>query len=398
MTAMSGESRHIIIWNGLLLRPSETFVRVQAAALRRFVPHFAGVRFAGEPSLVSREQCLLVNRGGALGAARELAFKLTGTVPAMRRSLERLRPSLLHAHHGVSGTLALPLTRALGIPLVVTFHGADATTHTPSHYLSFAQWASRRRSGQFKREAALFIAVSNFIKQKLVDRGFPPESVVVHYIGVNTRDFRPDPAVPREPVILFVGRLAEKKGCEYLIRAMEQVQHAAPELSLIIVGDGPLKSELQALAAAKVRRCSFLGLQSHEQVRQWMKRASILAAPSVTAASGDSEGLPTVIIEAQAMGLPVVASDHAGIGEAIIQGETGLMAPERDVATFAGHITRLSRDPSLRSTLAVNARRQVERKFDIRSQTAALEDIYEDVLAIASRPRRTFATAGGAVF
>src|SRR5262249_50798333 len=124
-----------------------------------------------------------------------------------------------------------------------------------------------------------------------------------------------------------------------------------------------------------------LGMQSHDVVKGWMSRASMLVAPSVTAASGDSEGLPTVIVEAQAMGLPVIATDHAGNTEAITDGQTGLIAAERDVEALAKHIARLAGDKELWARLSDNARRQTERHFDIRKQTRILEGLYEDVLA-----------------
>jgi len=207
----------------------------------------------------------------------------------------------------------------------------------------------------------------------------------VHHIGVNTDTFRADPAVAREPVALFVGRLVEKKGVEYLLRAMARVQRTVPNLHLVIAGDGPLRTSLEPLAA-KLRRCTFLGMQSHDVVKGWMNRASMLVAPSVTAASGDSEGLPTVIVEAQAMGLPVIATDHAGNTEAVADGRTGLIAEERDVQTLANHMVRLSSDRALWARLSHNARRQAEEQFDIREQTGILEDLYEDVLARSAAP------------
>src|SRR5207342_2429893 len=97
-------------------------------------------------------------------------------------------------------------------------------------------------------------------------------------------------------------------------------------------------------------------------------RASMFAAPSVTAASGETEGLPTVIVEAQAMGLPVIATDHAGNTEAITDGQTGLIVEERDVDALAKHIARLAGDMELRARLSANARRQTELRFDIRKQ------------------------------
>jgi glycosyltransferase involved in cell wall biosynthesis len=268
--------------------------------------------------------------------------------------------------------------------LIVTFYGADATvTAKSARFTSVAGWTFHQRARWLKEEPALIIAVSQFIKRTLVARGYPENKIVAHYYGVDTAKFRANRAVAREPVVLFVGRLAEKKGVEYLLRAMGQVQKTLPHLHLVIVGDGPLRSELELLSR-QLRRCTFLGMQSHTVVKNWMNRASVLVAPSVTAASGDSEGLPTVIVEAQAMGLPVIATDHAGNTEAITDGQTGLIAAERDVDTLAKHIQLLSSNNELWARLSENARRQTERIFDLCKQTRILESLYDDVLARAT--------------
>jgi colanic acid/amylovoran biosynthesis glycosyltransferase len=378
---MNPERSNVIIWCGIVLSRSETFVRGQAASMERFKAHFAGGRSNGAESLIPLDDCLLVNRGGPVGKLQETTFMLTGIAPRLKRQIKRLRPALIHAHHGVSGATALTLARSLRLPLVVTFHGADATVGVKSSpFKSVAGWTFNRRAQRLKEEPALIIAVSQFIKRKLVASGYPEHKIVVHYIGVDTDKFRADRAVAREPVVLFVGRLSEKKGAEYLLRAMEQVQTHSPHLHLVIAGDGPLRPSLEPLARG-LHRCTFLGMQSHDVVKGWMNRASMLVAPSVTAASGDSEGLPTVIVEAQAMGLPVIATDHAGNTEAIADGRTGLIAAERDVDTLARHIVRLSSDQELWARLSHNARRQTEQQFDLRRQTRLLEDLYEDVLA-----------------
>src|SRR5262245_12922607 len=378
---MNSQRPKVIMWCGMILPRSETFVRSQADSLERFAPHFAGCRSTGAGALIPADECLLVNRGGAAGKLRESAFKLTGFAPNLVRQLRALQPALIHAHHGISGALALPLAQALGLPLVVTFYGADATvTAKSAKFTSVAGWTYHRRTGRLQQEPTLIIAVSRFIKRQLVARGYPENKIVAHYYGVDTQKFRADPAVTREPVVLFVGRLAEKKGVAYLLRAMEQVRVHAPDLHLVIAGDGPLRPSLEPLAR-NLRRCTFLGMQSHEVVKGWMNRASMLVAPSVTAASGDSEGLPTVIVEAQAMGLPVIATDHAGNTEAITDGQTGLIAAERDSDTLARHITRLADNQELWARLSDNARRQAERQFDLRKQTRILEGLYDDVLA-----------------
>lgn len=370
----------IVFFSGKLLPPSETFIRAQGEGLQQFTPYYVGSRLVqGLP--LPPERTLVVNQGGLLGAAREGAFKLLGMAPKLYQQVQQLKPALIHAHFGVCGTLALPLARKLNIPMVVTFYGLDATMK--DEYARRDSLTTRvylRRREALKRETKLFIGVSEFIKEKLLAQGFPPEKVIAHYYGVDTAAFQCDPTVPREPLVLFVGRLAEKKGCEYLIQAMAQVQSVMPEVELAIIGDGPLRLQLENLAAKSLKRYQFLGLQPSQIVKSWMNRALILAVPSVTASNGDSEGLPTVVVEAQAMGLPVVGSIHAGIPQAVLHGETGFLAAERDWNGLATHILELLKNPPLWQSFSLKGQERVRANFDLGKQTQALESIYANVL------------------
>ena len=373
-------SKPLVFFSGLLLPPSETFIRAQGEGLQQFTPYYVGSRLVKGLSLPS-DRTFVVNRGGSVGAAKEVLFKQLGTAPSLYHQLQQIQPALIHAHFGVCGALALPLVRTLKLPLVVTFYGLDATMKDDyARRNSITTRVYLRRREALKREATLFIAVSDFIKEKLLEQGFPQEKVVSHYYGVNTEVFQPDPDVPREPVVLFVGRLAEKKGCEYLIQAMAKVQAQMPEVELAIIGDGTLRVQLEELAAKSLKRYKFLGLQPPEVVKSWMNRSLLLAAPSVTASTGDSEGLPTVVVEAQAMGLPVVGSVHAGIPQAVVHGETGFLAAERDWKSLAEHILRLLQDPMLWQSFSRNGQQRMRNLFDLHKQTQALESIYKAVL------------------
>ncbi len=327
------------------------------------------------------ERTLVVNAGGILGTAEELLFKFSGLAPRLYRQVQQLNPALIHAQFGLSGALALPLARTLKVPLVVHFRGADATVKDEyAQYSSINHWIYFQRREALKREARLFITVSKFIKEKLLEQGFPAEKIVAHYHGVDTETFQPDPAVPREPVVLFVGRLTDKKGCEYLIQAIAQVQATMPEVELVLIGDGPLKPSLEALANQSLSKHRFLGVQPPSVVRSWMNRARVLAAPSVTSPQGDAEGLPNVVLEAQAMGLPVVSTIHAGIPEAVVHGETGLLAPERDAQQLSEHILRLLQDFELWQRFSIKGRSHMQKLFNRRQQTRVLEEIYQSIL------------------
>lgn len=373
-------TQNIAYFTGRLLPASETFIRAQAESLKTFNPYYIGTRYiSGLP--LPEERIFSVNSNKFVGSAQELIFKLSGIAPHLVKHLRKLEISLIHAHFGVCGALALPISKALNLPLIVTFYGLDATMtdeYASRESISTRVYIKRRES--LKKSASLFIGVSDFIRDRLIAQGFPPEKIISHYYGVNTQEFSPNPKVEREPIVLFVGRFTEKKGCEYIIKAMASVQSALPNTSLILIGDGDERQKLEKIASQVLKRYQFLGFQPSDVVKKWMNRASLLAVPSITAANGDSEGLPTVVVEAQSMGLPVIGSRHAGIPQAVIHGETGFLAEERDWKTLSDLIVMVLQNKELLKSLSFRAREHVVNNFDLGKQTEILESIYENLI------------------
>ncbi|HEU4648713.1 MAG TPA: glycosyltransferase [Gemmatimonadales bacterium] len=371
--------RPIVIYRDVLLAPSETFVRAQAEALVSFEPHYVGSRRA--PGLELPEaRTTVINHGTSLGRVRELAHKSVGLAPALTRQLRTLAPALVHAHFGPDGTLALPLARRMGAPLIVTFHGYDATMHDDA--LARGSWAGRayvRRRARLWREASRVLAVSEFVRQKLEALGCPPERLRVHYTGIDTGFYRPAPEMARRPLVLFVGRLMEVKGCQYLLRAMLRVQAEVPDAHVVVIGDGPLRDGLEAFARAELEQVCFLGMQPPEVVRAWMNRARVFCVPSVTTESGATEGFGLVFAEAQAMGVPVAGFASGGVPEAVAHGETGLLVPEREVEQLADAITCLLRDTALWQQFSTAGQRRVQERFNLARQTERLEELYREV-------------------
>ncbi len=360
---------------------SETFVLAQANNLRQFNPYYAGIQHSGGLPLPEDRMCSLAGRGW-YGAAAARWFKLTGNSPAFLAKLRRIEPALVHAHFEESGLAALPLTRELDIPLITTFHGYDATAvqinSGPRRVLNRVYGHQRRR---LQREGSLFVAVSEFIRQKLIERGYPEERTVTVPIGVDVDMFMPQQKPPPGPMVLFVGRLVEKKGVTYLLEAMAEVAKERKDVRLVLIGEGPLMPELVDKACAlKLPNVIFLGARDLATVRQQMSIASLLVAPSVTAASGDSEGLPIVVCEAQAMGLPVVGTHHAGIPEIVKHEKNGFLVPERSVQQLAQGISLILSKSDLRHQMGLAARENVCLNFNLKIQTAKLEDFYQQVV------------------
>lgn len=366
----------VLLFRKELLPWSETFIAAQGGALQRYRPVFAGYRLgpAGNAYLAGRQRILLAEHAAVPALSRGLLKGFGWLTPRFRRALAAEEPVLVHAHFGTNAPAAIPIARALGVPLVVTFHGADiATTARTS--------AERARRARVFASAARVIAVSDFIAERLRANGCPAELITVHHIGVDTRHFRPDGDAPRTAnLVLFVGRLVAKKGLTHLLAAMPAVLRAVPGAELVVAGDGPLRADLEREAAGAALPVRFLGVQSPAAVRDLMCRAAVLCAPGVVTARGDAEGLGMMIVESQACGLPVVTTPSGGAPEGIVDGETGLVVPAGDAAALATALVAVLGDAAFRERAGAAARAHALAHFDLRTQTARLETIYDEVL------------------
>jgi glycosyltransferase involved in cell wall biosynthesis len=352
------------IFRTALFNPSEGFVRDQAAALTRWRPLLVGLERRGEivPALLP-----------ANGLERAL-FAFRGRGGAIERRLRAAAPKLIHAHFATDGLKVLPLARALGVPLITSLRGYDVTRADAallrSGRLSWVRYALGK--ARLQREGALFLAVSDALRQRAIARGFPEDRTLTHYNGVDLERFRPGEG-PREPgLVLHVGRLVEKKGTALLIEAMAGL----PNARLVVIGDGPLRGALERQGGRAVQ---FIGAAPADEVAQWMRRASVLAAPSLTAADGDAEGLPNVVVEAAASGLAVVATRHSGIPEAVQDGVSGYLVREGDLAALAASLRGLLGAEARRQSMGAAARILAEQRFDRVRQSARLERIYDQV-------------------
>lgn len=384
----------ILVYADLLLPPSTTFIRWQAEALRGFTPYYAGTRaFRGAGVPVPTDRSIVINtKGTAFGKLREIPFKVFGYAPLFFRKAKRLNPALVHAHTGPGAAVAMPLAAHLRVPLIATFHGGDVTVdpHKNGAHNTYTFRLYQKRKQKLQARGALFIAVSKFVRGKLLEQGYPEDKTIQHYIGVDTDFFTPDPEIKREHIVLFVATLQEGKGCEYVIRAMAKVQSRFPEVELVIIGDGPCRVRLEQMAKENLRHFRFLGTRPPDVVRKWMNRSRVFSVASVAANSGWTEAFGLVYIEAQAMGVPVVSFASGGVPEAVSHGETGFLVPERDIEGLTQHLQRLLQDESLCARMSESARRRVCAKFDLRTQTRRLEELYSQVLEkhVAQLPPR----------
>lgn len=292
------------------------------------------------------------------------------------RAIDRLptRPDVVHAQFGPLGAVAAVLRDAgvLDAPLVTSFRGYDLS------------WSLRRHGRDVYRHLLargdLFLASCDYFRRRLVaELDADPERIVVHRSGIDVDRFTPAAGDDAEPTrILTIGRLVEKKGVAYAIRAIAAVATDCPDVDYAILGDGPLRAELEALVASLglADRVRFLGERTHDEIRAHVGRSALLVAPSVTAASGDEEGIPNTLKEAMAAERPVVATRHAGIPELVDDGVSGFLVPERDVDALADRIRALLDDPTRRAAMGRAGRRTVRRDYDRDVLNRELVELY----------------------
>lgn len=371
----------VAIYKTGLLPSTQTFIPAQMNELRQFRPVYVGLeRVAGGRSLEG-ESVVLAEERTLLSRVHKVVYKLTGIAPRFHRRVATFRPRLLHAHFSLDGVHALRLASNLKLPLVVTLHAHLPTSFGKAlHGISLDNYLYSVRLPALWRKAGMFICVSDFIRQRAIQLGYPASKLIVHYIGVDRRIFKRSDR-PRDPhLVVFVGRLVERKGVPYLIQAMAQVQQTIKNARVAIIGSGPDRPALEQLAKDLKVNAEFLGGLSDPEMRDWLSRARIFAGPSITASDGDAEALGMVFAEAQATGLPVVSCYHGGVPEVVCHGDTGLLAPERDSRTLAEHISRLLSDQTFWQQCSDHAASWIEERFDLIKQTHKLEQIYLSLL------------------
>ena len=298
----------------------------------------------------------------------------------VRHVLKSQRIQIVHAHFGPTGVRLLPVRRALGIPLVTTFYGYDM-----SELPREKRW--REAYARLFAEGDLFLVEGGHMRDALITLGCPADKVEVQRIGVALEllPFKERVAEPDEKVItLFCGRFTEKKGLLYALQALALVIREFPAIELRIIGDGEERPAIErTIAGLRLEPfVTLMGYQPHQVFREQLGQAHLFIQPSVTAANGDTEGgAPTVILEAQACGLPILATRHADIPEIVAEPESGLLVPERDVNALAQNWLELLRHPERWPKMGRAGRALVERQHSVEKLVSDLERRYDRLIA-----------------
>jgi glycosyltransferase involved in cell wall biosynthesis len=381
-------SRRVAIFKSNLLPISETFILEQTAAFRRWKPRLFGFsKLDGGLDLHGVDHLTLWS--GRRSVWSRILGRLAGRRSLHRRMAKAIRtfgPDLVHVHFGTELQQNWGVFEGLGVPVVATLHGRDITVRSEvwesgSCGRKMTEYPRRLRS-LASDPRVTFVAVSRSIREAAIEFGIPADKLVVQHIGIDIQRFSPPPhARCARPLVLFVGRMVEKKGVPYLIHAMARVHERRPDARLVLIGDGPDLGACKVLAERLRVHAEFLGAQSPPTVLEWMLRARILCLPSITASDGDAEGFGMVVLEAQACGVPVITSARGGSDEGIEDGVTGIAHVEKDVDAISRGILELLQDDLLWDRMSGAARRRMVEKFDIRLCTRSLEDRFDELVA-----------------
>ncbi|HSS52651.1 MAG TPA: glycosyltransferase [Thermoanaerobaculia bacterium] len=317
------------------------------------------------------------------GAARAALLYALGAWRALRRLRSR-RFDLVHAHWIVPNGLVAAVHGGLkGVPLAIGLHGSDVFLAEKPGVRSLARWALSR--------SRLLTGCSPELVGRVRALGFPEERSRVIPYGVDVATFSPDPArrqlwrqrlgIPEAaPLLLGVGRMATKKGFQVLIEILPALLAEHPELRVALAGGGDLLEGFQAATQAWSDRVFFPGSVLRDTLPDLYRAADLFVLPAMHDAKGNVDGLPNVILEAMASGLPVVASGISGIPLAVEDGRTGRLVPERDGPALLGAIWRLLADPAAARHLGEQGRRKAESELTWDVVAGRYRDGYQEAI------------------
>jgi colanic acid/amylovoran biosynthesis glycosyltransferase len=369
---------------------TETFIGNQLSTLQTYRPlalthHLiSGHRYSIEGVAVATDRLAPAWHAVDRWAYRLARLAIPAVIDVLAQAARTQDARLLHYHYLVDARFFLALKRRLGLPAIVSAYGYDVSSFPQSY------WGLGLRYLQpIFTQLDLFLAMSADMRRTLINLGCPPEKIVVHYHGIDTRRFAyPEREYLDKPLmtILICGTLQIKKAQHLVLEALrlvEQRQMARRDFQVHLVGDGPMRAQLerQIVAYGWQNMVTFFGHIPYHDGRlvQAYRNADIFTLPSISRA-GDKEGIPGTIVEAMSSGLPVLSTYHAGIPEIIESGRQGLLVQEEDVEAMARSFADLINEVALRRELGRAAARRATTELDLQQRTPELEKLYTRIL------------------
>ena len=323
--------------------------------------------------------------------ARAPALIYRGEFESVREILLRRDPDLMHIYFGNTGVHLLPLIERWDRPCIVSFHGMDVQRRE-------SERGYELRLRRLLRFVPIVLVRSRSIAERLIELECDPVKIRLNRTGIPLEDF---PYFSRRaPVdgawnVVQACRLVAKKGLPTALRAFALFSQKFPNSRFAIAGDGPLLGELQELVRQLrlEKTVSFVGFLNQKELRKLFETSHLFLHPSEIATDSNQEGVPNSMLEAMATGLPIVATMHGGIPEAVTDGKTGLLVPERDHFRLANALIALVENPARWFEIGKSASRAVAAEFGQARQIEALESAYFE--AIRASPQKSRLAEGG---
>lgn len=365
-------ARPILAYCDKMFTPSESFIPRGYSAFQRLHPIYIGHTVNG-PVPTGAQAIDLTDLHGPLGVA---SFKQFGLVSKpLEQRLRDLNPIAIHASFGKSGAYALPLARALNLPLAVTYYGGDATKTSNTKNSMFRVYNRRRQ--QLWNTADLILPCSDFIRKELLAKGAPDDKMVVHHNTADPAKFNPG---AKENLLVFAGRWSPKKGIDTLIDALVKLGPALEGWTVRLCGNKPegardaFEQGLHDKLAASGVNVELAGWVPADEMPKHWAAAKIACVPSKRAPSGDAEGLPLVCIEAMLSGCALAATRHSGIVECVRDGETGYLCEEGDAEALAENLRKMLAAPNETARMGQAGQDLAMERFNLQKQSRKLED------------------------
>lgn len=381
--------KNILVFRKHFFIPTETFIYHQVSFLKdSFKIHLVASKYSdGKRHDFTKLNRVRLWRGERI--LRKTLYKISGNIIEekylffhsyqIQRLIKREKIGLIHAHFGKDALRILPVAKKSQVPLVVSFHGYDASGSLRHPYY-------KSQLPNLFDYASKIIIVSKHMMESLGLEKWQDKVLLLPY-GINTEDFKPlaKKRFQKNLVILHSGRIVNKKGVPDLIEVFARVHAKHPETQLRVLGDGPELDRCKQMVTALTLQDAviFMGAQPHHVVKEELNEADIFVLNSRVDEKGNMEGTPVSLLEAMSMAKAVVSTYHAGIPDVVANGINGLLVAEKDNAALESAVSSLVQDEQLRKTMGNAARQTVLENYAHGRLFSQLQQALSNVLEIA---------------